>query len=226
LAALGKTDNRATRLHDCLPLIGLPTPRREDVIVAITSAQLNSTFSLLKEAQRAIETLWQNIYSGPHHRIIDGGNAIIVDVPSEHAIYYFTKPGQPMHPCVVRRTFVTNTEEISVWTEGWSFGSEASQPAFRRWLEAFQAQSAEIQARMQKKWSQRGDYYVPSDPLIAVHVRGLTSLKKDIALMVRTEGRRSFWSGFWLNVFFFVIGLAVSVVSLWKSQLLALVGVW
>jgi hypothetical protein len=115
------------------------------------TAQLDDAMVLLNQAYQAIEVIWREANSAPGHRTIDGRSAIIVDAPRERAVYYFTKPGQPMHPGVVRRTFIENIEGVSVRTEGWSFGPESSRLAFKRWLEAFQAQSAEIQARMRKR---------------------------------------------------------------------------
>lgn len=116
--------------------------------MSISKAQLDGILILLNQAYRAIETVWREANSTPAHRAVDDGYAIIIDVPSERATYFLTKPGQPMHPGVVRRTFVEDAEGISLRTEGWSFGS---QRAFKQWLDAFKAQSAEIQARLRKK---------------------------------------------------------------------------
>ena len=109
------------------------------------------SFGACAEDRPTFESLWQKANSAPDHRTLDGGNAIVVDVPSEQAIYYFTKPGQPMHPGVVKRTIVKTKEGISLRTEGWSFGPDSAQPAFKQWLEAFRVQSAEIQAGIRKQ---------------------------------------------------------------------------
>jgi hypothetical protein len=63
-----------------------------------------------------------------------------------------------------------------------------------------------------------------SDPLIKAHIQGLATLRENIELMIKNEGRRDLWSGFWVNALFFIIGLAVSAVYFSKAQLLALVG--
>jgi hypothetical protein len=73
------------------------------------------------------------------------------DVPSEHMIYYFSKPGQPMHPGVIRRTFIQNKDGVSLQTEGWSFGPNSTQQASKQWLQAFRHRRAEIQARMRRR---------------------------------------------------------------------------
>jgi hypothetical protein len=52
----------------------------------------------------------------------------------------------------------------------------------------------------------------------------LRLLKADIEMMIKREGRRSFWSGVWTNSFFFVIGLAVSAASFSSTQVFALFG--
>jgi hypothetical protein len=68
------------------------------------------------------------------------------------------------------------------------------------------------------------EHLATSDPLIRAHIQNLTALRQDIELMFKNESRRNFWSGFWFNALFFVIGLAVSAVSFYKTQLLALAG--
>jgi hypothetical protein len=52
----------------------------------------------------------------------------------------------------------------------------------------------------------------------------LRLLKADIELMIKREGRRSFWAGVWTNAVFFVIGLVTSAVSLSSTQVFALFG--
>jgi hypothetical protein len=95
--------------------------------------------------------MWRSANAAPDHQTKDGGNAIIVDVPSEKAIYYFSKPGTPVHPGVIKRTIVETSARISIQTDGWSFGPDSAQPAFKAWLEAFKVQSAEIQQRMRNQ---------------------------------------------------------------------------
>lgn len=41
----------------------------------------------------------------------------------------------------------------------------------------------------------------------AITIAHIEQLKEDIAKLIKLEGRRSFWSGFAVNAFFFVLGL-------------------
>jgi hypothetical protein len=66
--------------------------------------------------------------------------------------------------------------------------------------------------------------YQPLEELITEHIQSLASLKTDIESMVKDEGRRSFWKGVWVNGFFFVLGSAVSAVSLSPTQVFAFFG--
>jgi hypothetical protein len=105
--------------------------------------------SLHAEERPTFDSLWQLANSKPDHRTSDDGTAIRVEIPSEQTIYFFTKPGQPLHPAVVKRSVVTNGHQLDIQTRGWSFGPDSIQPAFQRWLEGFKAQDAEIRKRLQ-----------------------------------------------------------------------------
>ena len=111
-------------------------------LLAVTLA---GCLSLHAEERPTYDSLWQLANSKPDHRTIDDGdNGIRVVIPSEETIYIFTKPGQPLHPAVVKRMVVTNGSHVDIQTQAWSFGPDSMQPAFQRWLEAFRAQDAEI----------------------------------------------------------------------------------
>jgi hypothetical protein len=116
----------------------------------ITIQKIDTAKVILNRDYHGIEAIWRNANSAPGHQVIDREYAVIVDAAHERAVYYFAKPGQQMHPGVVRRTFIENINGVSIRTEGWSFGLASSQPAFEQWLEAFQALSAEIKTRMRR----------------------------------------------------------------------------
>jgi hypothetical protein len=66
--------------------------------------------------------------------------------------------------------------------------------------------------------------YEPLEIAISTHMQGLASFKSDIESMIKEEGRRSFWKGIWVNAFFFVLGSAVSAVSLSVTQVFTIFG--
>lgn len=66
--------------------------------------------------------------------------------------------------------------------------------------------------------------YQPLETAIATHIQSLGLLKSDIELMIKNEGKRAFWSGIFVNAFFFVVGLGLSA-ALSTSQVLAFLGI-
>jgi hypothetical protein len=115
----------------------------------LLAATLAGSFALHAEDRPTFDSLWQLANSKPDHRTIDEGSDVRVEVPSEQTLYFFTKPGQPMHPGVVKRSVVTNGGHVDIQTLAWSFGPDNIQPAFKRWVDAFRAQDAEIRKRLQ-----------------------------------------------------------------------------
>jgi len=67
-------------------------------------------------------------------------------------------------------------------------------------------------------------YQPPLQATITAHIESLASLRKDIEAMIQTEGKRSFWSGVWVNAAFFVLGIATSAVSLSTEKIFTLLG--
>lgn len=90
------------------------------------------------------DSLWQMANSKPDHRTIDDGQAIRVEIPSEQAIYFFTKPGHPEHPGVFKRSVVQEGTRIYVQTDGWSFGDASAKAAFEKILAQFKLQDAQM----------------------------------------------------------------------------------
>jgi hypothetical protein len=82
----------------------------------------------------------------------------------------------------------------------------------------------EGERRQQQRETLAAQQYAPLETAITSHIESLGLLKADIATMIKAEGRRAFWSGFWTNALFFVMGLAVSAVSLSATQVFAFLG--
>ena len=55
--------------------------------------------------------------------------------------------------------------------------------------------------------------YAPIEEAVLNHISLLSSLKSDIESIIKKESKTSFWSGLWVNVFFFVLGLIVSNIT-------------
>lgn len=113
-------------------------------------AMIATSIPVRADERPTFDALWAHANADPAHKTRDGGIAIVVEVPSEGAVYYFTKPGEPIHPGVVRRTFEKRGDAIYAVIKGWSFAPDNAQEPFRRWLEAFKAQTKDIRQKMEE----------------------------------------------------------------------------
>jgi hypothetical protein len=60
---------------------------------------------------------------------------VLVTCQKGQALWYFTKPNHPANPGVIKRSIIQDsTGAISIKEQGWSFASDAAQPAFKAWL--------------------------------------------------------------------------------------------
>jgi hypothetical protein len=70
--------------------------------------------------------------------------------------------------------------------------------------------------------------YGPLESAINAHIESLAILKKelknDFAEAIRKEGRRSMWSGVFINAVFFVLGLAASAIPFSTSGIASFLG--
>ena len=121
--------------------------------LALLVALLLSTTVATADDRPTFQSLWEHASSAPGREITDGGLATVVSVPGEYAIYYFSKPGEDIHPGVIKRDIVKQGDTLYIHTVGWSFAPDEAQGPFTRWLEAFKAQDAQImnQAEQRKR---------------------------------------------------------------------------
>ncbi len=96
------------------------------------------------------EGLWQIATSKADQRTIDEGRAIRVEIPSEQTIYFFSKPGQPEHPAVFKRSVVQESSGVFIRTEGWPFGDTSEHAAFEKILAQFRAQDDQMRQRFKQ----------------------------------------------------------------------------
>jgi hypothetical protein len=101
--------------------------------------------------QPTFESVWKAVNAKPNIRAIDEPHDIRIEVPDEQAIYFFTKPGQPAYPSVLKRVVVQRGDGASIESDGHCFGDAAAQAAFALLLEKSRAQDAEISDRMRKQ---------------------------------------------------------------------------
>ena len=71
---------------------------------------------------------------------------IRVSVPQERSIYFFTLPGHPAHPAIVRQSVIDRDGDVYVEIDGWSDRPSA---AMEDWMRAFQQQSENLRRQFQ-----------------------------------------------------------------------------
>jgi len=94
------------------------------------------------------ESVWQTVNAKPNIKVIDEPRDVRIEVPDEQAIYFFTRPGQPEYPGVIKRAVVKVANGLAVQSEGHCFGDAAAQAAFGILLAKFKAQDAAIGDKM------------------------------------------------------------------------------
>jgi hypothetical protein len=105
------------------------------VLLAVLVSALLSV-SASRAENETYESLWSEA-TGPGHAVTDYDGFTMVETGG--VFYYFTKPENDAHPGVIRRALVERDGRFFVEMNGWSFGSDAEQPAFRRWMAEFEA---------------------------------------------------------------------------------------
>ena len=125
---------------------------RRFYLIALVIGAFVYPFVTLRAGDRpTFESLWQEANAASDHHVVDETRDVRVEVPSKQTIYYFTKPGQPEHPGVVKRSVVQVSNHIDIQTQGWSFGDQMEQVAFDKLLSQFKAQDEAMRQRMGSK---------------------------------------------------------------------------
>lgn len=76
------------------------------------------------------------------------GNVLRVELPGEHQVLFFTRPGHVAHPGVVAARIVERDGVPSIATSGWSAGDAR---AFEIWFSAFERRNQ----RLSQEWAQQ-----------------------------------------------------------------------
>jgi len=64
---------------------------------------------------------------------------LIYTCETSQTLWYFTKPGHPAHPGVIKRYVFEDAQGVKIGQQGWSFASDAAQPAFKTFLAQIRA---------------------------------------------------------------------------------------
>jgi hypothetical protein len=109
------------------------------VLVALATLHATPTWS----AQPSYETLRREAIRA-RHSLHEFSDFTLIRSANGLVFYYFTKAAHPAHPAVVKRVASQNGGAWTISERGWSFGSDASQAAMKRWM----AQFDELDRRM------------------------------------------------------------------------------
>jgi hypothetical protein len=86
------------------------------------------------EGRPSYQSLWATATQKPGCTPADYPDLVVVTCREELTLWYFTKPGHPAHPGVIKRTIVLENGVWNAYEHGYSFASDEAQPAFKRWL--------------------------------------------------------------------------------------------
>jgi hypothetical protein len=119
-------------------------------LVAVAVLIAGSAFS----QEGSYADLWKAATAAGGHAVTDFPDFIMVRSPDGLTLNYFTKEGHFAHPGVITRTISERDDAWYSTVNGRSFGSDAAQPAFKRWLQQFvelDRQMKEVPERENKK---------------------------------------------------------------------------
>ena len=90
--------------------------------------------AMAAEIQPTFQSTWDLVSADKGCTRADYPNMVIFTCETAMTLWYFTVPGIPAHPGVVRRTLVSEPDGVYFDEDGRSYGSDAAQPAFKAWM--------------------------------------------------------------------------------------------
>lgn len=100
------------------------------------------------------QSLWDAVSNESDCKSQDDTDLIIFTCEKTYTLWYFTKPGNPAHPGVVRRLVIDDSKGGSIREDGWSFASDAEQPAFKTFLAQIRALDEQMKDAIATQHSQ------------------------------------------------------------------------
>ena len=109
-----------------------------------------SSSAFAGDFQATFQETWNDVARRDCERK-DYPDLVIFDCQKELALWYFTKPGNPAHPGVVKRSVVQSNGAVSIRESGQSYGSDDDQPAFKDWMGSIMALDEKVKEDMARK---------------------------------------------------------------------------
>ena len=98
------------------------------------------------------QTLWEEASNGPGCGASEYPDLVLVECDAGLTLWYFTRFNHPAHPGVIKRMITQQPDGSWIAQEqGSSFGSVATQPAFKAWLAQLQALDRQMMESIQKQ---------------------------------------------------------------------------
>lgn len=95
--------------------------------------------------------LWDAVARDPDCKTAQFPDFVLATCEQQRALWYFTKSNHPAHPGVIKRFIVQENDGVYVHEQGYSFASDAAQPAFKAWLAQIQALDRQAAEDLEKR---------------------------------------------------------------------------
>jgi hypothetical protein len=79
---------------------------------------------------------------------------ILMACEQELTFWYFTKPNNPAHPGIIKRSVIERNGAVYASEDGQSFGPDSAQPAFKAWMAQIVELDKEAREEMRVKQGQ------------------------------------------------------------------------
>jgi len=120
-------------------------------LCAVVLAQGLSLQSAWPEDEASYDGLWKDATEKAGCVANGFADFILVSCQNELTLWYFTKPNHPAYPGVIKRMIAQENGVFNAHEDGWSFGSEAEQPAFKAWFAQVQDLDRQMKESIEKK---------------------------------------------------------------------------
>jgi hypothetical protein len=87
------------------------------------------------DIQPTFQATWDQVSANPDcSKTAERPDMVIFSCDKEMTLWYFTVPGTPAHPGVMKRMLVNKADGVFFEENARSFGPDDAQPAFKAWM--------------------------------------------------------------------------------------------
>jgi hypothetical protein len=115
-------------------------------------ALIGATPAFADGIQLTFQGTWDLISKRSDCTKADYPDLVIFTCDREMALWYFTKPNNVAYPGIVKRSIVQQPDgSVAVNENGRSYGSDADQPAFKKWMASIVALDEKVKEELTKE---------------------------------------------------------------------------